>query len=642
MKNVLIWLSGADPDILRRATTDRAKYVGIGGAVLTTASLASVSMFFALRMAVGASVWAAVPLSAMWFLVILNLDRWLVVSLTRSQGRVLTVLLALPRVAMALLFGVIISTPLVLQIFDDEVRVAVDRIHDEDSRKFQQNLDTGPDAQRIRVLEQQEALLLKQRTGDGLANPEDDPEIKQLRAQLPALQKEFYDYDDKAACELTGDRCKGTSGRSGDGPRYQKFVRRRDQAKAQIDQINARIRTKSTALNQAAAKNKDVLVAQAQQKLPGVQSELRTLRDRQQSDRTAFEKNNKDNTGLLIRLKGLDRAAQGESQLQWARFLLFLFITVLECLPIIVKVLSLFGPPGAYDEAVEKIRARDRLLLDDQVRKQEGVGLRENSGRTDFARRLQERRTELVETSVDEIIEVERRLQRLELERWEREQLRRFSAGAGGTEGADAAAGAGRPGMNGHAFNGDAPAGAGVPGAPGAAGGPGAPGGPPSPAAQGGLARSGPPMPGGFGSSGSGPGPVGGFGSSANGPAEGFGPSGRGPSDGFGASGLGSVGGFGASASGSAEGFGASGSGPVGGSASGNGWPFPPPANPGGGIGTPPYSWGAASSNGEGGPTGERVRPEGETRHYPSMPPEEGRGGLLGGWLDRLNRRIGR
>ncbi|WP_026412530.1 DUF4407 domain-containing protein [Actinomadura oligospora] len=553
MKNVLVWLSGADPDILRRATTDRAKYIGIGGAVLTTASLASVSMFFALRMAVGASVWAAVPLSMLWFLVILNLDRWLVVSLTRSQGKVLTVLLALPRVAMALLFGVIISTPLVLQIFNDEVAVAVDKIHDEDSRKFQQNLDNGPDSQRIRVLEQQEAQLLRQRTGDGLANPEDDAEIKQLRAQLPALQKEFNDYDDKAACELTGDRCKGTSGRSGDGPRYQKFVRRRDQAKTQIDQINKRISTKSGALNQAAAKNKDVLVAQAQQKLPGVQSELKTLRGRQQSDRAAFEKNNKNNTGLLIRLKGLDRASEGESQLQSARLLLFLFITVLECLPIIVKVLSLFGPPGAYDEAVEKVRSRDRLLLDDQVRKQEGVGLRENSGQTDFARRLQERRNELVETSVAEIIEVERRLQRLELERWEREQLRRFSAesnGAGAGAGT-AGAGAGTAGAgHGHVGNGHVP-----PTAP-----------------PGGLSRSRPPMPNG-----------------AGGPA------------------------------------------------------FPPAGPPVIRTGTqPPPAWGQDGPNGAGGPTGDRVRPRGETRHYPSPMAEPARRGILGGLTRWLNRRDGR
>lgn len=587
MKNVLVWLSGADPEILKRATTDRAKYVGIGGAVLTTATLASVSMFFALRMAVGAAWWAAVLLAMMWFLVILNLDRWLVVSLTRSQGKILTVLLALPRVAMALLFGVIISTPLVLQIFNDEVRVAVDKIHDDDSRKFQQNLDNGPDAQRIRVLEQQEATLLRQRTGDGLANPEDDPEIKQLRAQLPALQKQFNDYDDQAACELTGDRCKGTSGKSGDGPRYQKFVRRRDQAKAQIDQINNRIGTKSGALNQAAAKNKDVLVAQAQQKLPGVQSELKTLRDRQQSDRSAFEKNNKNNTGLLIRLKGLDRASQGESQLQAARFLLFLFITVLECLPIIVKVLSLFGPPTAYDEAVEKVRARDRLLLDDQVRKQEGVGLRENSGQTDFARRLQERRAELVESSVGDIIEVERRLQRLELERWERDQLRRF---------ASEPAGNGNGGGNGRPVNGD-----------------GAPAGPPPPMPPGGLSRSAPPAAGGFAGPSGGPG-------FASGPGSAGGP-------GF-ATGHGSAGG---------PGF-ASGSGFAGGAGRPGGSAFPPPSVPANGV-RPPYSWDPDGS----GPTGDRIRPEGDTRHHPAAEvPRPRRGGPLSGLTRWLNRRDGR
>ncbi|MFC4908610.1 DUF4407 domain-containing protein [Actinomadura gamaensis] len=601
MKNVLVWLSGADPEILRRATTDRAKYVGIGGAVLTTATLASVSMFFALRMAVGAAVWAAVLLAMMWFLVILNLDRWLVVSLTRSQGKVLTILLALPRVAMALLFGVIISTPLVLQIFNDEVAVAVDKIHDEDSRRFQQNLDNGPDAQRIRVLEQQEALLLKQRTGDGLANPEDDPEIKQLRAQLPPLQKEFNDYDDKAACELTGDRCNGTSGRSGDGPRYQKFVRRRDAAKAQIDQINKRIAAKSSALNQAAAKNKDVLVAQAQQKLPGVQSELKTLRDRQQSDRAAFEKNNKNNTGLLIRLKGLDRASEGESQLQWARFLLFLFITVLECLPIIVKVLSLFGPPGAYDEAVEKIRARDRLLLDDHVRKQEGVGLRENSGHTDFARRLQERRAELVETSVGEIIEVERRLQRLELERWESEQLRRYAAETNGHFPAASSGGLARsapPTAFGH---GPAPFES-------------APGGPAGPAGH---------MPGGPTPAGRAPGAPGPVGHVPSGPAHvGHGPGGLG---------LNGNAHFGHMPPAAEAGNRAGGSGLT--------WEPTVPDGPSGGPGGGPSS--GLSGGPSGGPTGNRIRPAGE-RAYPAPAARPRRGRLLGNLTRWFGGRDGR
>ncbi|MBO2454413.1 DUF4407 domain-containing protein [Actinomadura barringtoniae] len=430
MKNPLIWLSGADPEILRHASTDRAKYIGIGGAVLTTATLATVSMFFALRMAVGAAVWAAILLSLVWFLIILNLDRWLVVSLQRTERKMQTLLVALPRVAMALLFGVIISTPLTLQIFNDEVQVAVDQLHDEASRSFQNELNNGPDAKRVKLLEQRESQLLQQRNGNGLVNPQDDPEVKALQAQLPALQKDFRDNDDKAACELTGDRCKGTSGHSGDGPRYQKYRRRADELQSQINGINKKVDDKSKALRSAAEQNKDQLIQQAKQALPGVQTELKTLRDRQARQRADFEKSNGNNEGLLIRLKGLERASKGESQLQWARFMLFLFITVLECLPIIVKVLQLFAPAGAYDDALEKHRAKDRLLLNDHIRKQQGAGLRENSQHLDYAQNLERKRGEMLERLADRTIEAETRVHQAELERWEAEQM-----GQGGLSG---------------------------------------------------------------------------------------------------------------------------------------------------------------------------------------------------------------
>ncbi|MFC5748406.1 DUF4407 domain-containing protein [Actinomadura rugatobispora] len=429
MKNPLIWLSGADPQILRNASTDRAKYIGIGGAVLTTAGLATLSMFFAMRMAMGAPVWAAILLSLVWFLVILNLDRWLVVSLQRSDRKMHTLMLAVPRVLMALLFGVIISTPLVLQVFDAEVEVAVKELQGDASRDFQQELVNGPDGRRIKELEAQEAKLLAQRSGNGLVNPEDDPEIKQLRASLPALQKEYKENDDKATCELTGERCTDTSGRSGSGPRFQKFDKRRNDLRRQIDQINQQIEDKAKALRTEATQNKEVLQGQAARALPGVQGELKTLRDRQQERRAAFEERNSDNGGLLIRLKALDRASEGESQLMWARLLLFLFITVLECLPIIVKVLQLFGPPGAYDDAVSRHRAKDRLLLQDQIRKQQGVGLRENSEHIAYSQMLERRRAEMRQDLVERTIEAETRVHQAELERWEREQMRQVTQG---------------------------------------------------------------------------------------------------------------------------------------------------------------------------------------------------------------------
>ncbi|MFI6514959.1 DUF4407 domain-containing protein [Spirillospora sp. NPDC050679] len=438
MPNPLIWLSGADPDVLRNAPTDRAKYLGIGGAVLTTATLAAVSMFFAMRMAAGAAVWAAVPLALVWFLVILNLDRWLVVSLQRTARKRQTLLLAAPRVVMALLFGVIISTPLTLLVFDSEVQVAVKEIQSAESRAFQQELEHGPDGRRIKELERREADLLAKRNGNGLVNPEDDPEIKQLRAALVPLERDYKLNDDKAACELTGDRCNGASGNRGDGPYYRKYVERRNAARADIDRTKGRIEEKAAALRRTAAENRSVLIEQAKNALPGVQNELRTLRDRQQDRRAAFEKKNGDNEGLLIRLKGLDKAAEGETQLLAAQLLFFLFITVLECLPIIVKVLQLFAPPGAYDEALERHRAKDRMLLDDRIRKLEGTGLRENSQHAEYKRRVEQIRAEKLGEMAERTVEAEARVHQAELSLWEREQMQQVAAeerrrlGAGG------------------------------------------------------------------------------------------------------------------------------------------------------------------------------------------------------------------
>ena len=51
VRRLLIWLSGARPEILALTPTDSGKYVGIGSAVLMTSSMATISMVFALTTA---------------------------------------------------------------------------------------------------------------------------------------------------------------------------------------------------------------------------------------------------------------------------------------------------------------------------------------------------------------------------------------------------------------------------------------------------------------------------------------------------------------------------------------------------------------------------------------------------------------
>src|SRR6185437_1351978 len=101
MGNPLIWLSGAEPDILINFKHDRPKYIGTGSAVLFTSCIAAMSMAFAVHMALKAPVTAAVACGLAWGTGILSLDRWLVSTMTRKQG----LMLAVPRVLLALLFS---------------------------------------------------------------------------------------------------------------------------------------------------------------------------------------------------------------------------------------------------------------------------------------------------------------------------------------------------------------------------------------------------------------------------------------------------------------------------------------------------------------------------------------------------------
>ncbi len=348
----LIWLSGAQPAILDEAPGDRAKYQGIGGAVLTTATLAGVSMFFALQMALRAPWYAALPISLVWFLAILNLDRWLVTSIQRGQR---AWLVALPRLLMALLFGFIISTPLVLRIFQPEGETEINKIRQEQTERFQGDLSGGEVGRKIDALEKQEAALLQTvSSGGAVVNPEEDPQIVALRERLKPLEKARDENADAATCELTGDKCRNGSRKSGAGPRYENFRAKQREAERQIREIDRQIDHRRDEIATTSKTSREQTLREANEALPGVQTQLRNLRKIQSDEQTAFEQANEGNTGLLVRLEALNRASAGDFTLGLWRLLLFLLFTVIECLPIFVKVLQLYGPPSTYEQLAEE------------------------------------------------------------------------------------------------------------------------------------------------------------------------------------------------------------------------------------------------------------------------------------------------
>src|SRR5690606_29522665 len=116
------------------------------------------------------------PLAIVWAAIIFNLDRFLTstMSSTRSVGKMLG--LALPRVAMAMLIGVLVAEPLVLQVFHNDIAREVASTNITQSQADQTALEQGPEKKaldaataRVAELENQAATGIVAGTDKGSA-----------------------------------------------------------------------------------------------------------------------------------------------------------------------------------------------------------------------------------------------------------------------------------------------------------------------------------------------------------------------------------------------------------------------------------------------------------------------------------------
>src|SRR3954462_5845457 len=135
-------LAGARTDILEVAPGARARFVALGGVLLSTGGLAILSAAFAVHMAVGV-VWPlAIVIGLFWGTVIVNLDRMLLVGMAHDASLRRNMLMAVPRVGLALVLGIVISTPLTLQIFLKEIDTQVVALQAEAADAYKRSLDS--------------------------------------------------------------------------------------------------------------------------------------------------------------------------------------------------------------------------------------------------------------------------------------------------------------------------------------------------------------------------------------------------------------------------------------------------------------------------------------------------------------------
>jgi hypothetical protein len=369
---LLIWISGASADILRGFPGDRAKYVGIGAAILITSSIAAVSMTFALVTALNVPVPAAIPFALGWGLVILSIDRWLVVSLQRQPHWWGYLTLALPRVLLGLLFGIIISTPFVLVIFQPEIKKEISLIETQRANAYTSMVKTDALTKKIHQ-DQAEVTKLEDTINSGggpVVDVYKQPAVESLVHQRNQAQKAADSAYRQWQCQLYGIP-KGSC-KPGNGPlamaSHQRYLNDIAQVRQDNQEISAE-RTKILAANkvQRAKQAKDAAAS-----LPAARAQLKTDRRTQAAQIADFNAQNANHAGLLLHLQALDAATAHNSTLNDARLLLWLFFTVIECLPVGVKVLLLLGPENAYEQAVAfDERTRLRTAREEALQRQE-------------------------------------------------------------------------------------------------------------------------------------------------------------------------------------------------------------------------------------------------------------------------------
>ncbi|WP_203872378.1 DUF4407 domain-containing protein, partial [Planomonospora parontospora] len=223
-------LAGVDEGILDQVPLERTRYVGLGGVVLGTAVVAGISMWFALSQVLGGAHIAMLIPTVIWGLIVLNLDRWLVSTVTGLWQRRL--LMLIPRLLVAVILGFIIAEPLVLRVFETAV---VQHVVDE--RQAARNTErdrlvacnpsaptaTPPqrDCRNAQLLASTPAVEAAQLT-------QLQDQATKLKAQVDAANERHAHLIDQATDECAGRRGSGLSGKEGWGPRCQRLQNEAD------------------------------------------------------------------------------------------------------------------------------------------------------------------------------------------------------------------------------------------------------------------------------------------------------------------------------------------------------------------------------------------------------------------------------
>ncbi|MBK8055074.1 MAG: DUF4407 domain-containing protein [Saprospiraceae bacterium] len=308
LSSFFIFCSGAVDSILKRCPSDYNKYHGIGATIFFTGVFSAISAGYALY-TVFQSYVSATIFAILWGMMIFNLDRYIVSGMRKKNNILKEIGMALPRVVLAVFIGIVIATPLELKLFESEI-----------------NAEIG--------MMQQETYKMQ----DDLLNKRYEADVKTVNDEIKLLRDKLNNAD-------------------------QERITRTKEALAEADGTGgSKIRAMGNIY-----KAKSLAAEKSEQDYQMVYAEIKPMLDVQLTKLDEIDQKKKDETatlsrasltGFASRLKALHRLSDREEAIRIAGLFITILFLIIECSPILVKLISEKSP---YDQRVDTLETEYHL-----------------------------------------------------------------------------------------------------------------------------------------------------------------------------------------------------------------------------------------------------------------------------------------
>ena len=360
-------LTGARLDVLEKLPGQVPRQAAMGAVLLTTAAFAAISAGYALHVTGITGSWPVTIIAALlWGLAILNLDRMLIIGMAHEKEGKKLLTLAGPRVLLALILGAVISTPLMLKIFESEIEAQLNRNILTAQEQLRTEINSSTTSADLSAAEQKAGELRTLINAGPTADPGAHPQVQAVQAEIDALQKtgdkQKSEYDTARSLALAEEEGTGGTGIAGCAAICVEKKRLADEAMARWQQTVTAIDGKRQEKDRVAQTLQGNLLDESQrriddagQELPIVEQKVTQLREQIASSQDTSYQLEQANGGIIARMKALSDLVGSDATVAMARYTVWAMFIALELLPVIFKVLAGFGTPTKYDEVVDEL-----------------------------------------------------------------------------------------------------------------------------------------------------------------------------------------------------------------------------------------------------------------------------------------------